>query len=142
MEALTWQNLAIGMLASMACMHFGSKFLPYSEISNINFFKLATYPFYLIGQIYVSGFYVIKVILTGAEIDIVTLKTEISCESLRIMLAHSITITPGSILLDFKDEFLTILWIRDKNKSGDEKTADEFLKQKLERRLLKAEKAD
>ena len=72
-------------------------------------------------------------------VDIVTVKTKLKNESLRIILADSITLTPGSILLDLKDEFITLLWIRDKFTPSDSETADRMLKGKLERRLLKAE---
>ena len=140
MEEFSWRNMAIGMAVSLGCMHLFVKFLPFKEIQNVNFFKLISFPFYLIGQVYVAGLYVIKIILTGAEVDIVTVKTNLQNESLRVMLVDSITLTPGSILLELKDDLITLLWIRDKNTPGDSDTADELLKGRLEKRLLRAEK--
>ena len=139
MEELSWRSIGMGMMTTLVSLHFASKFLPYDEIKNVNFFKLATYPLFLIGQIYVAGFSVIKIILKGSKVDIVTVRTELKNDVLRIILSDSITLTPGSILLDLKGEFITLLWIRDKHTPGDSDTADRMLKHKLERRLMLAE---
>jgi len=140
MEELSWQTIAIGMLVSMLALHFCGKFLPYEEIKNINFFKLITYPFYLVGQIYVAGFSVMRIIFKGSVIGIVTIKTNLKEEPLRIILADSITLTPGSILLELENQDLTLLWVRDKYTPGDSETASKMLKSGLERKLAKAEK--
>jgi len=140
MEGFSWQNMAIGMMVSLGCMHVYVKFLPFREIEHVNFFKLATLPFYLVGQIYLAGFYVMKVILTGPKVDIVTVRTQIRNEALRVMLVDCITLTPGSILLELKDDLVTLLWIRDKNTPGDPDTADKLLKGRLEKRLQRAER--
>jgi len=139
MEEISWRSIAMGMLTTMVCLHFASKFLPYEEVKNVNFYKLISYPFFLIGQIYAAGFFMIGVIIKGASIDVVSLKTKLSNEYLRIMLADSITLTPGSILLELNDDIITLLWIRYKNTPGDPETADMMLKSKIERQLLKAE---
>lgn len=140
MEGFSWQNIAIGMVVSLGCMHIYVKFLPFKEIENVNFFKLIPFPFYLVGQIYLAGFYVMKVILTGSEVDIVTVRTKLRNEALRVMLVDCITLTPGSILLELKDDCITLLWIRGKNTPGDPDTADRLLKGRLEKRLQRAER--
>jgi len=139
-EEISLQNALIGVGMSTGCMFFIEKFLPFKELSNINFWKLATFPFYLIAQIYVAGFHVIKIVVTGSKVGIVSLDTKIKDEALKVILVDSITLTPGSILLDLDGEKVTLLWIRDKNTPGDPDTADEQLKSRLERRLLKAQK--
>lgn len=139
-EEISLQNALIGVGMSAGCMFFIKKFLPFKEINNINFWKLATFPFYLIAQIYVAGFHIIKIVITGSTVDIVSLETKIKDEALKIILVDSITLTPGSILLDLDKEKIILLWIRDKNTPGDPATADELLKSRLERRLLKAQK--
>jgi len=141
-EEISWPNTAIGVLASFICLHFVARFLPFKGLDNINFRKLAAFPFYLIAQIYVAGFQVIKTVLTGSKVDIVTVKTKITEEALKIILVDSITLTPGSVLLDLNDDKITLLWIRGKNTPGDPTTADELLKSRLERRLLKAQKRE
>lgn len=140
MEEISVLSVVLGVVTGVLVSVFSKKFLPSQEISNVNFFKLITYPFYLIGQIYVAGVAVIKIILTGSVVDIVTVKTALKSEALRVILADSVTLTPGSILLKLDKENLTLLWIRGKDTHADPDTAGELLKGALERRLLKAER--
>ena len=140
MEELSWRSMAMGMFATIICLHFCGKFLPYEEIKKVNFLRLITFPFFLIGQIYSSGFQVIKIILKGHKLDIVTVRTKIQNETLRVMLADTITLTPGSIMLDLVDDFVVILWMRAKDTKVNSEAAGEIIKGKLERGLLKAEK--
>lgn len=139
MEELSVMSVAVGVVSGFLVTLFSWKFLPYQEIENVKFFKLITYPIYLIGQIYAAGFSVIKIIIKGPVVDIVTIKTQLKNEALRFLLADSITLTPGSILLDLNDDNLTLLWIRSKETKGDPDTAGEILKGKLEKKLLKAD---
>jgi len=140
MEELSIRSVAIGVVTGVIIMLFSRKFLPYQQIENVNFYKLLTYPFFLIGQIYVAGFMVIKIFIKGAAVDIVTVKTKLKNEALRVILADSITLTPGSILLDLDENNITLLWMKDKKIAADPEIAGELLKGKLERRLLKAER--
>ena len=141
MEEISWPTVAIGMFMAIASLHFGGKFLPFKEISNINFIKLATYPFFLIGQIYIAGFSMIKLVLTGFVVGVITFKTDIEDETLKIILADSITLVPGSILLEINHQDITILWITKKETSfEDTEAAGEIVKGKLERRLIKAQR--
>jgi len=141
MENFNPITLVIGVILSWACLAYSNKFLPFKRIEKVNFFKLATYPFYLIGQIYASGLYVIKIIFTGERVDIVEVKTKLKAETLRVILADSITLTPGSVLLDLHDDVLKLVWLRPKTELDPEVTqdAEERLKNKLENQLLKAD---
>jgi multisubunit Na+/H+ antiporter MnhE subunit len=140
MEELSIMSVAIGVLTGVFATLFSRRFLPYQQIENVNFYKLLTYPFFLIGQIYVAGFMVIKIFIKGAVVEIVTVKTKLKNEALRVILADSITLTPGSILLDLEENNITLLWMKDKKTKTDPESAGELLKGKLERRLLKAER--
>jgi multicomponent Na+:H+ antiporter subunit E len=138
--SVTPRAIITGLAVSAVAMFFMAKFLPFQGLAHVNFLKLATYPFFLIGQIYAAGFQVIKIILKGPKVAIVTVTTKIEAEALRILLVDSITLTPGSILLELNGDQITLLWIRDKNAPPDPQAADRLLKDKLERRLLKAQK--
>ena len=141
MESVNFITLIGGVVLGWACVAYSHKFLPFRKIEKVNFFKLITYPFYLIGQIYASGLYVIKIIFTGERVDVVQIKTKIKNESLRVLLADSITLTPGSILLDMTDDKLTLVWLRPKTDPDPENTSDidEQLKTRLENQIIKAE---
>jgi len=130
-----------GIVVSVCCLYFSRKYLPSNKTGKVSFLKLALYPFYLIGQIYISAFYVMKIILTGAKVDIIEADTKITNEFLRNVLSISITLTPGSIMLDLNDGRLFILWLRGINDIDmDTESAGELIKGKLEKKLLKAQR--
>ena len=141
MENISWQTIGTGLLVVIVVMHFERKFLPYEEIKDVNFFKLATYPFFLIGQIYLSGWQVIKMVVTGCRIDVVTVKTPLKSDTLRFILGDSITLIPGSVLLEIEGDQLTVLWIvPTKTPELTEEQTEEMMKGKLERRLGSAQR--
>ena len=141
-ESLSLIAIITGIVISVVCVFFGKKFLPLKKITGVNFNKLATYPFFLLGQIFSSSIYVSKIILFGAKTDIVEIEANIENDSLRVMLADSITLTPGSLLLELKDEKMTILWLRPKGSPDVEQTENigGQIMSKLENRLIKAQK--
>ena len=140
-ENLTFWSIGTGHIISIICVYICGKLLRFDKISNINYWRLFLYVFYLIGQIYIAGIAAIKLIIKGAKTDIVVIHTEIDNDFLKVLLANSITLTPGTLTLELKDDRLTVLWLRDK-KSGSQDTenADELIKGKLEKQLLKASK--
>ena len=141
MENISWRTIGTGLLVVVVVMHFERKFLPYEEIKDVNFFKLATYPFFLIGQIYLSGWEVIKMVVTGCRIDVVTVKTPLKSDTLRFILGDSITLIPGSVLLEIEGDKLTVLWIvPTKTPELNEEQTEEMMKGKLERRLGSAQR--
>jgi len=141
-ESFSIIAVTTGLAISIACVFFGKKFLPLEKIKGVNFNKLVSYPFFLLGQIFSSSIYVSKIILFGAKTDIVEVETKIENDSLRIMLADSVTLTPGSLLLELKDEKMTILWLRPKNAPSVEQTEDAGgqIMGRIEKRLMKAQK--
>ncbi|MCL2187889.1 MAG: Na+/H+ antiporter subunit E [Defluviitaleaceae bacterium] len=141
-EDISVIGVLVGLFVSIGVVYVTSEFLPPQRITNIDFKRLVTFPLYLIGQIYVAGFHIMWTVVRGAKVNIVTVKTEIKSEALRVVLVDSITLTPGSILLDLDDDKVTLLWIRGKDTPPDPAIADEQLKKKLERRLLKAQTED
>ena len=137
MEQISWQNAAIGMFVSTLCMHFISKFLNFEEIRNVNFYKLAAYPLWLVGRIYMDALYMIKMILTDSKWGVSTHQLELDNESLRIMLADSITLTPGSIYLEREGKTITLLCIDRINKEGYPTALDDL--RSIEKMLMKAQ---
>ena len=140
MEHISWQNVAIGMFMSMLCSHFIGKFLNFEEIRNVNFYKLAIYPLWLLGRIYMDAFYLIKMILTDAKWGITTHRLEVENESLRNILADSITLTPGSVYLEREGENITLLCIGDKDKPGFPTAVNDL--RSIEGMLLKSQRAE
>jgi len=139
-EGFSVAAVMTGIIVSAGCVYFCHKYIPLNII-NVDFLKLATYPFYLIGQIYLAGFAAIKIILTGASVGVVEVETKITSDFLKVVLVNSITLIPGSVSLELKGQAITILWLRGKNDDPqDVDAADKLMKSELERRLLKAQK--
>ena len=140
-ESLHPFAIITGIAIGSACVFFAKKYLPLDNIKGVNFNNLATYPFFLLGQIFSSAIYVSKIILFGAKTDILDVETCLENDSLRIMLADSVTLTPGSLLLELRGGKMTILWLRGKDAPDVAQTenAAQQIMGKLEKRLLKAQ---
>jgi len=141
-ESLSAIAILVGITISVSCVFFSHRYLPLAKIKGVDFGKLATYPFFLVGQIFSSSIYVSKIIIFGARTDIVQARTRIQNDSLRIMLADSVTLTPGSLLLELQEDDMTILWLRKKSDPDVKDTVDieGQIMGKLENRLIKAQK--
>ncbi|MCL2235060.1 MAG: Na+/H+ antiporter subunit E [Defluviitaleaceae bacterium] len=141
-ETLDWSALAIGLLMGAFCLYFSDMFLPKVEGGRVKMTKLILYPLYIIGQVYLAGFTMLKFIIKGAEWQMVPVKTSLKAEVLRVMLADSMTFVPGSVSVDINDDTITSLWIFDKgtdlNKLGPDKIS-ELAKGGLEKQLAKAD---
>lgn len=143
-ETFSWEAVAIGMLVVVFSVYFADKFLPSAskQADTVKFSKLIFYPFYLIGQVYLAGFSMLRFIITGAQFEIIPVKTTLESEPLKIMLMDSMTFVPGSISMDIEDDTIMSLWIFDKKLNlkelGPEKVSA-LAKGGLEKRLLRAQ---
>jgi len=140
-EKFTLPLLAAGVVISAGSLYIYHRFLPLPGITDINLLRLALYPFYLIVELYVSAFGVIKLIIAGAAVDVIEVKTGISNRFLQTMLANSITLTPGTISLELRDGRIRVLLLKRKTESHEEaqKTGEATI-HKLEKLLLKAQR--
>ncbi|MCL2365953.1 MAG: Na+/H+ antiporter subunit E [Oscillospiraceae bacterium] len=132
-------DVALGVGAGIACLFFANRFLPAEPSEEIKLSRLITYPFWLVGQIYLSGFFVIKMIVLGARADIVHFNTRLNSNVLKVIMGNSITLVPGSITLDYHDSEYTVVWMRAKNASKPKGDSGNAVKGKLEARLIKAD---
>jgi len=141
-ESFSVIAISTGFIISIVCVFFAKKYLPLPAITGVDFKKLATYPFFLLGQIFSASIYVSQIILFGAKTDILDVKTKIENEQLRVMLADSVTLTPGSLLLELNEEKMTILWLRKKGapEVATVSNAAELIMGKLENQLEKAQR--
>ena len=139
-EDISVLSVIIGISVSVLCVFFCSKFIPLPKSSNINILRLALYLLFLLKEIYKAGFWAIKVILTGSRVEIMDMKTVIKNQFSRTALANSITIVPGSISLDLKDDTITVLWLAEKGWDRQQtKDAALSIIGKMEKMLLKVQ---
>jgi len=141
MEELTLWSVGAGLAVSTLCAVFCRIFLPLDRIAGVNYFWFFVYVIYLIGQVYVAAISAVKLVIKGAKSDIVVVDTAITNDFLRVMLANSITLVPGSVTLDMNDDKITILMLSEKDGGPQElKSATDRIKDVLEKRLIKAQK--
>ena len=139
-ENLSFATAIMGVIFSIICINVSLRLLPLPKIGKINVFRLVIlYPIYLIGQIYLTGFSAMKLILMGASTNIVITKTSITNNLLRMFLANAITLTPGTATLNIEEDELTILYLKLKN-SEDEQDPGEAAKGGLEKFLIKIQR--
>jgi multicomponent Na+:H+ antiporter subunit E len=138
-----WETFAIGIFVSTLCLWLHNRFLPAFTLEKVRLITLILYPLYLLGQVYLSVFYLIYIIFRGASVEVVDIQTHLKSRFLRIILVNSITLIPGSISLGLNDDMIKVLWVRKKNKRGNisptQSEAEKALKSKIEKLLLKAE---
>jgi len=141
MEEFRISTVLVGVVISTICVIFCRKFLPLEQISGVNYFKFFVYIFYLLGQIYIGALASIKLVIKGAKADVVEIRTDIKNDFLKVMLANSITLVPGSVTLELKEDRITVLLLHEKTWGLLELAdATEKVKGGLEDKLLKAQK--
>lgn len=102
----TVETVLTGIVLSTLVYLFCWKFLDYSprrEWAVIRRFPRAVgYLFWLIGQIFVSGFMTISRIWSGREVRpyLVSFRSALRTDPGRVLLSQSITLTPGTLTVD------------------------------------------
>lgn len=107
----TWEIAAFGVLISAAMYGFICKFMNYEPRMDIflckKFLLIIHYIFVLIKEIIKANFAVIKMILSSRyvlEPVIVRFRTNLKTAPAKILLANSITLTPGTITVSLEDD--------------------------------------
>ena len=137
-ERFNISAVILGLIISIGCALICVWLLPPSKSKTINIFRFIIYIFYLVGQVYLAGFNAIKFIFTGANLHVAQIKTKISNNFLRIILANSITLTPCTTLLEMEEDTFTVLYLSKKDSPPLDE--GEYIKGKMERALIKAER--
>lgn len=136
---LTYINVAWGIVVGAISLWLAIRFMKPSKITGVRFIKLVLYPFFLLGQVYVSGFMVIRMIIRDCHTEVVTVETALHNDFLRAMLCNTITMVPGSVVLD-RDEFkITVMLLRKKNAPPLTEDVADVVMGKPEKRLIKAQ---
>lgn len=129
-------GLGIAILVSLFCWKFmGWNFKKEMDMLR-RFPKMVWYAAVLFVEIVKANFVTIKRIFSGREMEpaIVTIHTSLKEEKSRVLLANSITLTPGTITLDCEGDKLTIHCL-------DKQDADSLDHSDLEMKIAKLEDA-
>ena len=121
---LTLEIALFGAAVAGAVFCFVCKFMDYSMKKELRFYRLipafAQYLYYLVKEIIAANLAVSQMILTRKEQMepvIVHVHTDLKSETARMMLANSITLTPGTITVSLTDDDLLVHCL-DKSLSG------------------------
>ena len=107
----TWEIALFGLAVAGGMYWFICKFLDYSPHTDLvvgqKLFQILHYVFVLVKEIIKANFAVIKMIMSSRyEIEpaVVRFKTDLRTTPARILLANSITLTPGTITVSLEED--------------------------------------
>lgn len=136
---LTMEIALFGIAVAGAVFGFVCRFMEYSLKKELRFYRLmpafAQYLYYLIKEIVFSNITVSRMILTRKEEMepvIVHVRTSLKSEIARVILANSITLTPGTITVSLTDDKLLVHCLDKSLSEGMEDSLFVRLLQKME----------
>mgnify|MGYP000194531735 CR=1 FL=1 len=134
-------SIIIGIAGSFLIAIISYKaFIPFHQ-SHIRYiiaqpFYLIFFLFYLIFSIYYSSFIMLFTICKReSNVKLVHFRTYLNSDAARLLLALSITLTPGTICVDLNDDHLVVNWFN--SKTVHNKEAGELIKGTIEKILQK-----
>ena len=136
---LTLEIALFGIAVAGAVFAFICRFMDYSMQKELRFYKLlpafAQYQYYLIKEIILANMAVTRLILTRKEeIEpvIVHVHAKLKTETARVILANSITLTPGTITVSLTEDNLLVHCLDKSLAEGMEDSVFVRLLQKME----------
>ena len=112
---MTLEIALFGIAVSGAVFAFVCRFMDYSLKKELHFYKLVPafvqYLYYLIKEIFFANISVSRMILTRKEEMepvLVHVCTDLKTETARVILANSITLTPGTITVSLTEDRLLV----------------------------------
>lgn len=136
----TLEIVLFGLVIAAAVYAFTCKFMDYSVEKDIKMIKksfyILQYIYVLIVEICKANVSVLKLTLTSkyeVEPVIVKFKTDIKTKTGRVLLANSITLTPGTITVSLKEDELVVHCLDKELAEGMEDSVFVKLIKKLER---------
>lgn len=111
----TTEIAVTGLVISVLLYLFICKFMDYSPKRDWEFFRriprLTAYIIYLIGEIFKSAWQTIVLIWSPKQIvepEITSFRTKLKTGWGKVILANSITLTPGTITVDVRDDLMLV----------------------------------
>jgi len=104
-------NILIGIGLSFSVALLYTKMFTHSKMEIINPYYFGVYILILVKNLVISNLQIAKRILSPdmrLNPAIVEIKTELKSDWKKLLLANSITLTPGTLTLDIKDDMLYI----------------------------------
>jgi len=139
-QCYSWQTLTWGFGLSFISFGVTNKYLlkaRYEQIFRIHPFIFVQYLAVLFIAIFKSGIHAMRLTLTGKiDISVVDVPTEIINPFHGALVATAITLTPGTVTIDYQPGRYKIIWIE--SLETDPRKAGDMIKGQFERVLLKS----
>ena len=122
-------NLFVGLGVSFGVALLYTKLFPTEKFDSINPYWLGVYVLVLIKQLILSNLRIMKRVLSKdmkLSPAIVGVKTELTSDWKKLLLANSVTLTPGTLTLDVKEDMLYIHVIEFRDGSNKDEITQEF----------------
>ncbi len=134
------QIVVIGLVVAGVAYWFAHKALGYTLKAELEMLKkapiLVAYLFLLIKEIIVANFQMMKIVL-GKKLDVhpvmVKIKVPLKTNFARVLLANSITLTPGTITAELEGDELTIHCVDTSFSEGMESSSFVKMLERLEK---------
>lgn len=137
---LTLEIALFGVVIALGMFAFICKFMDYGIQKELRFYKLVLvffqYLFLLVKEIVQANLTVCRMILSRKEIMepvIVHVHTNLKTETARVILANSITLTPGTITVSLTDDDLLVHCLDKSLAEGMESSSFVKLLEKMEK---------
>ena len=111
---VTFEIVWIGLAICALLYFFICKFFGYSIKTELKIFKktpiLVKYFFVLLKEIFISNVAVMKLMFSDKKLEplLYTFKVNLKSDNARVLLSHSITLTPGTITVELKEDEYTV----------------------------------
>ncbi|MCI8381467.1 MAG: Na+/H+ antiporter subunit E [Lachnospiraceae bacterium] len=137
---ITWELTVLGMILCACIYFFMCRFMDYSLKKDVSLMRRSVsflyYTGVLIVEIIKSNLQVMHLTLTDREIVepvIISYRTRLRSKLGRVILANSITLTPGTITISLEEDELVIHCLDKTIAEGIENSTFEQLLEKMER---------
>ena len=138
-ESFATRTIIEGALFSALALFVTNRFLlkgSYYDIYAVNPLTLIRYAFVVLIAIFRSGFDAIRITLTGRlNVGIVDVPTEVTDPFRAVLIANSITLTPGTVTVEYSEGVFKVVWID--CVTHDPEEAGEMIKGSFENALLR-----
>lgn len=129
-ENFSWLNFIIGLAVSFIAVAFSNRYLlyqKYEKLFPINFLGFLVYLVYLMAQVMISGVKAAVQTITGnAKLIYYSYETALPNDFTINLLANSITLTPGTVTINRKENELLIMQLCKKTEDFDVEGIQEF----------------
>lgn len=138
-ESIAWHTLLQGLGLSWLALTLSSRVLlqsDYPSLFHIHPLTLLRYVTVLVVAIFQSGIHAIRILVTGRmQLGMIDLPTTIKDPFHGVMVANAITLTPGTVTVEFEKGVFKVVWID--CRTTDVQQASERIKGRFERVFLR-----